>query len=208
VSIASAEELSIVPMLRRLEDFSPAAQLVVCRPRQPGALETMNLTTLHALYIEELRALYSAEHQLLHTLPRMGKAAAAAELREAFTELLHQTQVHVDRLDRMFVRLGSGPKGGHCYGLEGVIAEGKDLLGEAADSTVKDAALVLEGRRLVGYMMVRFACAGMLARRLGHERGAALLQDMLSENEARDAHLVDLARTVIPAVVAVEGHAR
>jgi ferritin-like metal-binding protein YciE len=164
----------------------------------------MKLTTLHALYVEELRALYSAEHQLLHTLPRMGKSAVASELREAFTELLHQTQVHVDRLDKMFVRLGAGPKGGHSYGLEGMIAEGKDLLAEAADATVKDAALILEGRRLGGYMMARFRCASMLARQLGYGTGAALLLEMLDENEARDASLVDLAGTIIPATAAVE----
>jgi ferritin-like metal-binding protein YciE len=168
----------------------------------------MNLTTVDALYIEELRGLYSAEHQLLHTLPRMRRAAGAVALREAFTELLHQSQVHVDRLDKMFVRLGAGPKGGHCYGLEGMIAEGKDLLAEAADAIVKDAALILEGRRLSGYMTSRFRCANMLARRLGHGVGAGLLQEMLDENETSDSHLADLAGSIIQASEVVERDAR
>jgi ferritin-like metal-binding protein YciE len=108
----------------------------------------------------------------------------------------------------MFVRLGAGPKGGHCYGLEGMIAEGKDLLAEAADAIVKDAALILEGRRLCGYMMARFRCANMLARRLGHSAGAGLLHEMFDENETSDAHLADLAGTIIQATAVVERDAR
>lgn len=157
----------------------------------------MNLTTLHALFIEDRRALFSAEHQLLHTLPRMGKAAEAPRLREAFTELLHQTHAHIGRLDKMFVRLGAGPKGNHCYGMEGVIAEGKDPLGDAAESTVKDAALIMAGRRLVGYMTARCLSASMLAGPLGHVNAVALLQEMADDNEARDANLVELAESII-----------
>ena len=37
----------------------------------------MKLETLHDLYVDELKDLYDAEHQLLKALPKMAKAASA-----------------------------------------------------------------------------------------------------------------------------------
>ena len=44
----------------------------------------MELATLHALYVEGLRDLYSAEQQILEALPKMMKAASHEDLVDAF----------------------------------------------------------------------------------------------------------------------------
>ena len=36
----------------------------------------MAIATLHDLYVEELKDLYNAEHQILKALPKMAKAAS------------------------------------------------------------------------------------------------------------------------------------
>ena len=59
----------------------------------------MELDTLKALYIEELKDLYSAENQILKALPRMIKAASHKELKKAFTTHERQTREHVKRLE-------------------------------------------------------------------------------------------------------------
>jgi len=41
--------------------------------------------TLHELYVEELRDLYSAEQQILKALPKMIKAATHKDLKKGFT---------------------------------------------------------------------------------------------------------------------------
>jgi ferritin-like metal-binding protein YciE len=41
----------------------------------------MRLNTLHDLYVQELRDLYSAKTQLIKAVPRMAKAAAHPDLR-------------------------------------------------------------------------------------------------------------------------------
>jgi ferritin-like metal-binding protein YciE len=168
----------------------------------------MRVSTLPALFIEELRLLFSAGQLLLNALPRMGKAAAAPPLREAFTELLHQTQVHVDRLDKMFVKLGAGPKGSHCYAMEGLITETKEVMGDGTAAAIRDAALLLAGRHLSGYMIARIGCASLLAQRLGHGHSARLLQEMLDDNAAQDAHLIALAGTIIQATAELEVDSR
>jgi ferritin-like metal-binding protein YciE len=159
----------------------------------------MKLTSLHALYVETLKDLYSAEHQTLRALPKMAKVATSPPLRQVLTDQLHQTQVHVDRLDKMFVRLGVGPKGAACSGMEGLITEGKDLLGDDAQPTVMDAALIVAGRRIGHYLIAGLGSARMLARRLGHANAVALLQEMLDENGAADRKMSDLFDMIVQA---------
>lgn len=87
----------------------------------------MKLETLQDLYIEELKDLYSAENQILKALPEMAQAARSPELKAGFNEHFTQTKEHVARLEQIFAKLGKGPRGKHCKGMEGVLAEGKEL---------------------------------------------------------------------------------
>jgi len=69
----------------------------------------MAIDSLKDLYVDELKDLYNAENQLLKALPKMAKKAASADLRAAFEEHLDQTEGHVDRLEKIFKRLGEKP---------------------------------------------------------------------------------------------------
>jgi len=46
----------------------------------------MKLDTLEALYVDELRDLWSAESQIVKALPKMVKAAAHKNLKKAFAQ--------------------------------------------------------------------------------------------------------------------------
>lgn len=52
----------------------------------------MKLDSLHDLYVDELKDLYNAEHQILKALPKMAKAASAPDLRRAFESHLKETE--------------------------------------------------------------------------------------------------------------------
>lgn len=93
----------------------------------------MSLDSLHDLYVEELKDLYNAENQLLKALPRMAKAATAPELKAAFTEHLEVTRTQVERLEQIFEGLEVSPKGKKCKAMEGLVEEGKEILGEGGD---------------------------------------------------------------------------
>ena len=66
----------------------------------------MPRASLHDLYVEDLRDLYSAETQLLKALPRMAKAADARALRGVFQAPRAVTRGQVERLGGVFDRLG------------------------------------------------------------------------------------------------------
>jgi ferritin-like metal-binding protein YciE len=159
----------------------------------------MKLATLHDLYVDELKDLYSAEHQLLKALPKMAESASDPQLAKAFTDHLAETKGHVDRLEKIFEKLDVKPKGKTCKAMEGLLEEGKEVMAEDADPTVMDASLITSAQRVEHYEMAGYGCVRTFARLLGYEQAADLLQETLDEEGATDKKLTKLAETVINA---------
>ena len=157
----------------------------------------MKLETLHDLYVDELKDLYNAEHQLLKALPKMAKAASAPQLAKAFTDHLEETKGQVERLEKIFKKLDVSPKGKTCKAMEGLLEEGKEVMDEDADPTVMDAALIAAAQRVEHYEMAGYGCVRTFARLLGYDQAADLLQETLDEEGAADKKLTKLAETVI-----------
>src|SRR6476469_1379592 len=109
------------------------------RPRALAKRRTdMALGTLHDLYVEELRDLYSAENQLLKALPKMAKAATTPELKAAFEEHFEVTRGQVNRLEKIFSDLDASPKGKKCKAMTGLVEEEGETVDDAGTEAVKD----------------------------------------------------------------------
>jgi ferritin-like metal-binding protein YciE len=156
----------------------------------------MTLKTLPT-FVEELKDLYSAENQLLRVLPKMAKVASTPQLRQALIDHLHQTQVHVHRLDRIFLRLGAGPKGNNCTSMESLIAEARQLMNEETKSAGMDAALIAAAQRMEHFQLNGYECARTVAHDLGHNNAAKSLQQSLEEKHATDDRLTQLAESSV-----------
>jgi ferritin-like metal-binding protein YciE len=159
----------------------------------------MSLSTLHDLYVDELKDLYNAENQILKALPKMVKAASDPQLAAAFTDHLAETKVHVERLEAIFQQLDASPKGKKCKAMEGLLAEGQDLMANDANPSVMDAALIAAAQRVEHYEMAGYGCVRTYARLLGDEQAADLLQKTLDEEGDTDKKLTQLAESVINA---------
>lgn len=157
----------------------------------------MELDTLQALYVEKLRDLYSAEQQLLKAMPKMRKAVTNDELMEAFDTHLAQTEAQVQRLDRIFEDLGVPPKGKHCKGMEGLLAEVTELLGEDADSDVLDAGIIANAQSVEHYEIAGYGTARTYSELLGFDDHTELLQQTLNEEEETDRILTEIAMTSV-----------
>ena len=68
----------------------------------------MPLTSLRALYVEELRDLYSAEAQLLKALPRLAKGAPSTRRR---FHAAYNAGSNARRLDHPHADVADGPGG-------------------------------------------------------------------------------------------------
>jgi ferritin-like metal-binding protein YciE len=157
----------------------------------------MQLETLQDLYVHELKDLYSAEKQLIRALPKMAKAAKDNKLAAGFEEHLEQTKQHVARLERILSNHKKSTRGSRCKGMEGIIAEGAEMVEEEADPEVKDAGLISAAQRVEHYEIAGYGTARTYAEMLGDNEGAKLLQTTLGEEEQTDQKLTKLAKSSI-----------
>ena len=165
----------------------------------------MELDTLQALYVERLRDLYSAEQQIIKALPKMRKKVTHQELGEAFDTHLEQTREQVARLERIFEDLDEKPTGKFCKGMEGLIAEANELLGEDAEPDVLEAGLIASAQHVEHYEMAGYGTARTYAEMLGMEEHAQLLQQTLNEEEETDRLLTELAQNSVNIDAMTEG---
>lgn len=155
------------------------------------------LATLEDLYIEQLQDLYSAEQQILKALPKMASAASAPELKKAFEKHLTQSQEHLNRLDRVLKMHNKSGAGKTCKAMQGLIAEGDELMKTKADPSVMDAGLIASAQRVEHYEMAGYGCVRTWAHLLGFSEAETILQTTLDEEGKTDQDLTALAERVI-----------
>lgn len=153
----------------------------------------MKLESLHDLYLSELSDLYSAEKQIVKALPKMIEKAQATELRQALEDHLEQTRGHVGGLEQVFEMHGESPKRQKCKGMEGVLAEGDEMVGKDATPPVRDAAIISAAQRVEHYEIAAYGTVRTYAEQLGHGKAAAVLQETLDEENAADQKLTGIA---------------
>jgi ferritin-like metal-binding protein YciE len=151
---------------------------------------------LRELYIDELKDLYSAENQLIKALPKMAKAASTDELREAFEEHLEQTKVQAQRLEQIFDQLDENPKGKKCVGMEGLVKEGQEMMGEDFEDAVMDAALIGAAQRVEHYEIAAYGTVRAFAETLGENEHVSLLEQTLEEEKQTDERLNQIAEQI------------
>jgi ferritin-like metal-binding protein YciE len=160
------------------------------------------MSELREMFLEELADVYDAETQLLKALPRMAEAAADNDLKEGFREHLKETETHVERLKQVFEMLGKPAKGELCKAMQGLIAEGEELI--KADAG--DAALICAAQKIEHYEIATYGTLCSWARLLEEEDAEELLITILDEEKAVDQKLTELAEDTIN-IEAAEGEA-
>jgi len=154
----------------------------------------MKLETLQDLYLLELKDLYSAEHQIIKTLPKVIQKVESTDLRAALEKHLEETRNHVTRLEQVFQMHGEEAKKQKCKGMEGVLDEGDEMIGKDATPAIRDAAIISACQRVEHYEIAAYGTVRSYAEQLGHERAAALLKQTLDEEAAADEKLTEIAK--------------
>ena len=156
----------------------------------------MEHNALKELYVDELKDIYNAETQMVKTLPKMAKAATSDELRTGFEEHLEQTRGHVQRLEQIFKALGEKPTGKKCKGMEGLVAEGQEMMDEDFEDDLMDAALISAAQRVEHYEIAAYGTVRTYAELLGEDQAVTLLEQTLEEEKETDQKLSDLASDI------------
>jgi ferritin-like metal-binding protein YciE len=155
------------------------------------------MNTLADLFEDELRDVYDAEKRILKALPKMAKAASNEQLRDAFTTHLEETRGQVERLEQVFASLDLKVKGKRCLGMEGIIAEGAELMDEDGEESVLDAGLISAAQRVEHYEITAYGTLMAWAKALGYDDALELLGENEREEKETDSKLSELAESLI-----------
>jgi ferritin-like metal-binding protein YciE len=156
----------------------------------------MEMESLQDLFVEELKDLYSAENQILKAGPKVSKAIENEDLKAAIDEHLRITEKQVDRLERIFKKLGEKPTGKKCHGMEGLLEENKELLGEDAEQDVLEAGLIVGQQKVEHYEIAGYGSVVTFAKLLGDDEAAQLLAQSLEEEKQADQMLTQIAEQI------------
>ena len=151
--------------------------------------------TLDNLFHENLKDVYYAERKILKALPKMARGAQSPELKAAFEKHRDETEVHVERLQQVFEIFGKRAQGKTCDAIEGIIAEGEEVLEDFKGQPALDAGLVSSAQAVEHYEMARYGTLARWADELGMKDATALLVQTLEEEIATDAALTKLAES-------------
>ncbi|MBF2713523.1 MULTISPECIES: ferritin-like domain-containing protein [Rhizobium/Agrobacterium group] len=148
--------------------------------------------TLNDLFLDTLKDIYFAEKQILKALPKMARAAQSEEGRNAFLHHREETQGQIERLEQVFELLGKNARGKTCEAIQGIIAEGEEIMEDFKGSPALDAGLISSAQAVEHYEIARYGTLKAWALQLGMKEAAALLDATLKEEIATDEKLTAL----------------
>lgn len=149
--------------------------------------------TLEDLFHETLKDIYYAEKKILKALPKMKRAAQSEELRSAFEKHREQTEGHVERLQQVFDIIGKAARGKTCDAIEGIVAEGEEIMDEFKGTPALDAGLISAAQAVEHYEITRYGTLKRWATELGLSDAVSLLDATLKEEARTDEDLTKLA---------------
>lgn len=158
-------------------------------------LFSKDIETMDDLFVHTLRDIYYAEHQILKALPKMIEKASSRELKGSLQAHLRETERHVARLEQVFEMHGAEAKSIDCPAIDGILKEANELVGEVADKSVLDAAIIAACQAVEHYEITRYGTLVAWANELGRSDCAAVLSETLEEEKAADETLSDLAES-------------
>ena len=158
-----------------------------------GSNRTRHSMSMRELLTEEMADIYNAEKQLVRALPKMARAATSEQLRAAFDQHLDETHEQVRRIEQAFEALGERPRSKKCDAMEGLIKEGEHIMEEDFDGSVLDAALIAAAQKVEHYEIASYGTVCTWAEVLGENAALRFLKQTMSEEEAADKRLTDIA---------------
>ncbi|MGI4817901.1 MULTISPECIES: ferritin-like domain-containing protein [unclassified Brevundimonas] len=157
---------------------------------------------LNDLFYDTLRDIYYAERKILKSLPKMARAAQSPELKAAFEKHEAQTEGQIERLQQVFEIVGKAARGKTCDAIEGIIAEGEEIMETFKGTSALDAGLISSAQAVEHYEITRYGTLKRWAQVLGMDDAAKLLDETLQEESQTDDDLTGLADAQINAEAA------
>ncbi|WP_457579610.1 YciE/YciF ferroxidase family protein [Ensifer adhaerens] len=148
--------------------------------------------TLNDLFLDTLKDIYFAEKQIVKALPKMARAAHSEEGKARFLQHRDETEGQIERLEQVFELIGKSARGKTCEAIQGLIAEGEEIMEEYKGTAALDAGLISSAQAVEHYEIARYGTLKSWAAQLGLDAAVPLLDANLQEEIATDQKLTAL----------------
>lgn len=122
----------------------------------------------------------------------MARASQSEEGKAAFLKHRDQTEGQIDRLQQVFELIGKPARGKTCEAIQGIIAEGEEIIEEYKGSIALDAGLMSSAQAVEHYEIARYGTLKSWAGQLGLEEAIPLIDANLQEELETDELLTQL----------------
>jgi ferritin-like metal-binding protein YciE len=160
-------------------------------------LLTKPIKSLDDLFVHTLEDIYYAEQKITKALPKMIEKVTDPQLKAGFQTHLAETKNQIKRLEQVFQMHGASPKAATCPAIDGIVEEANDIMSDASDPEVLDAAALAAAQAVEHYEITRYGTLIAWARQLGRSDCATVLQQTLDEEKATDLKLTQIAESRI-----------
>ncbi len=157
------------------------------------------ITTLHELYVDELKDLWSANDQMAKALkkilPKAQNAKLVAHLETAQTGIT----AHIELLKSLIDQHDTEIKKEHCKGMEGLVLEAiKHTVDDAPKAgPVLDAAIIAQYQRMTHYGITGFGTVSAFAKALKLDADREQLQAAVAKMYSSDELMSELAESAV-----------
>lgn len=153
---------------------------------------------LREFFIDQLQDILWAEKKLVKTLEKMKDAATTIRLKESFNDHLKETEQHVERLNEIFALINETADDKKCKAMAGIVDEGEDIIDDTDKGTAqRDVGLIFAAQKAEHYEIATYGGLATLARTLGYNQVADILEKTLMEEKQADEMLTYIAENGI-----------
>jgi ferritin-like metal-binding protein YciE len=156
-------------------------------------LFTRDIKTFEQLLVHGLQDLYYAENRIVDALPKLIENASDGELKRGLRQHLDETKGQIELLEKAFRMLDQEPTGTKCYGINGLLSEGDEVMGNIENKKVLDAAIISAAQAVEHYEITRYGSLVAWAQEMGRQDVARILDRILEQEKATDQKLTKLA---------------
>jgi ferritin-like metal-binding protein YciE len=157
------------------------------------------------LMVEQLKDTFSAEKQALRCMQKAVRKASTPALRNGIQMHIEQTQVQIERVEKIMESLKIRPGRKVCEAMRGLVEEAQHEIEEHEKGPVLDLVIVAGMQRIEHYEIAAYGTNIAIARALGEEEAVGLLSETLEEEKQTDLKLTEVtAQHIMAAALAGE----
>lgn len=162
----------------------------------------MKKSPFYQMFLDILKEIYDAEHQIVQALPQLIQMASHGDLKDSLSKHLDETRNQVQRLNKVFNILGETPERVPYKPLQALIEEGQKIDQRNYGPAVRDACLIIGAQQIEHLEMAVYGSLCSLAEQLNDsdfeddidfDKVVDLLDESLDEESSADKKLTRVA---------------